>query len=192
MKSLMETWKDIPEYEGLYQASSYGRIRSFTITQQLKNGRIRIKDGRVKKLRLDSKGCYLVVELFKDKRARTFLVHRLITTTFFGRKDGMEVNHKNGEKTDNNIDNLEWCTHKENELHKRHILNRVSRSAMGKTGNQHIRSKPIRQINSETGGITIWESINLAALALNCDPSSIVKCCKGKLKLHKGHKWEYI
>lgn len=102
-----EIWKDIPEYEGHYQISNLGLIKS------LKN-----KKEKILKLSYD-KDKYLVTSLYKNNKVKNNKIHRLVMLTFKSDDyfDGAEVNHINGVKTDNNLDNLEWCTHNENMKH---------------------------------------------------------------------------
>lgn len=116
MKTQSEIWKDIPNYEGLYQASNFGRIRS--LDKVIKNrGKNQygstfdiIKKGKILKQRLN-KGGYLKVYLIKEGKSKTFIAHRLIALTFIPNPNNYKiVNHKDENKTNNNIDNLEWCT----------------------------------------------------------------------------------
>lgn len=101
-----EIWKDIPGYEGLYRISADGRILS------LRNGQIRRN--------IASWNGYLNVQLSgRDHRKKRFYVHRLVAAAFFGLPPSTEhmVNHKNLDKKDNRVENLEWVTRKENDLH---------------------------------------------------------------------------
>lgn len=92
-----EIWKDIPSYEGIYQISSYGRVRNLVTSQFIKGYKV-------------SKG-YLRVDLFKDGIRKHHRVHRLVAEAFIPNPNRYrEINHKNGIKTDNTVDNLEWCT----------------------------------------------------------------------------------
>ena len=110
----MEKWKDIQEYSG-YQVSNKGRIRTFQkITKTTKHGDRRWKD-RILKPKQGRDYCQRV-ELWKDGKHKTFLVHRLEAEAFLGKpiSEDMTVNHKDGDRTNNNIENLEWMTRKEN------------------------------------------------------------------------------
>jgi len=105
-----EVWKDIEGYDGDYQISNKGNIKSFK----------RIKDGKLLKATVGNTG-YCTVKLSnKDKERKTFRVHRLVALHFLELVEGKDnVNHKNGDKTDNDVNNLEWCTYKENNIHAR-------------------------------------------------------------------------
>ena len=109
-----EIWKDIPEFEGLYQVSTYGRVKSF-----------HTKKGKILKQRINRRG-YCYVTLYNNDETKQKSVHSLVVLTFIGPyPKGMEINHINGIKLDNTVNNLEYCTHifnvehaKKNKLYK--------------------------------------------------------------------------
>jgi hypothetical protein len=108
---IMKTiWKDVPDYEGLYQVSNYGevmRLRSYDSRGHLRNSRI-IRQTK------DADG-YMVVGLHKDGKEKKYLVHRLVALTFLNNPyNYTEVNHIDEIKTNNIVSNLEWCSHKYN------------------------------------------------------------------------------
>ena len=101
-----EIWKDIEGYEGLYEVSNLGRVRS------LWNGKIKILKPWI------SGTGYLQITLYKDNRRENIFVHKLVCEGFIPKdSDRNTVNHKNGVKTDNNINNLEWASYSENTKH---------------------------------------------------------------------------
>ncbi len=111
---MQEIWKDIEGYEGLYQVSNLGRVSSSP-----RNGTILNK--RILKNILSNSG-YFLVDLSKNNIQKKVLVHRLVAKTFIPNpKNKLQVNHINGIKTDNRVDNLEWVTAKQNNLHARKI-----------------------------------------------------------------------
>ena len=115
-------WKDIEGYEGLYQVSDKGEVRSLDRVERSKGDSVRVRKGRVKKLNINQDGYYKVT-LWKDNRSKTFVVHRLVANAFIPNPNNLPVvNHKDGEKTNNNVSNLEWCTVQENALHATHII----------------------------------------------------------------------
>lgn len=119
----MEEWKDIKGYEGIYQVSSYGRIRSLDRIVERKTGNYHI-EGRILRQNDDTHG-YLKVNLTKHDKKKTFKVHRLVAQAFIENPNNYEcVNHKDENKQNNNIKNLEWCTKEYNNnygtIQKRH------------------------------------------------------------------------
>lgn len=113
----MEVWKAIPGYEGYYEASNTGVIRSVDrLVPHGIHGTCK-QTGRVLKYALDAKG-YPRVALSDGTKLRTYTIHRLIALTFMGlRPEGYQINHISGIKTDNSTTNLEYCTQSENALH---------------------------------------------------------------------------
>ena len=113
-----EIWKDIARYEGLYQASSKGRIRSLShYARNNPNGGQRLITGRILTPYKIPSG-YLIVKLSKGEKREKISVHRLVALAFIDNRYNLpEVNHIDGDKTNNNIENLEWVTHKENQNH---------------------------------------------------------------------------
>lgn len=176
-----EIWKDIPKFEGLYQASNLGRIRS------IKTGYILIPQKR---------GNYLKVSLYKNGIKKQLSIHRLVAETFLDKKDfksmpdedrnlidlkELYINHKNENKYDNQFDNLEWCTAKYNSYYS-DCIKKCSRA----------KEKPINQYDLNGNFIKRWNSINEASYGLNICQSLISKCVLGKRnKTHK-FKFEYV
>ena len=111
-----EVWKDIPEYEGLYQVSNLGNVKSLN-RGVLQNGSIRLLKGVILKKNKHRKG-YQYIYLCKNGKTKFWLVHRLVAFVFIENTNKKPcVNHIDGNKINNKIENLEWCTHKENTQH---------------------------------------------------------------------------
>lgn len=105
---MVEIWKDVKDYEGLYQVSNLGRVKSLDHYDSL--GRLRI--GKILKPQFDGKGHYLHVGLYKDGCYKPKDIHRLVAETFISNPDDLpQVNHKDEDKQNNVVTNLEWCTH---------------------------------------------------------------------------------
>lgn len=114
--------KDIKGYEGLYAITKDGRVWRYKRRLELPCGIIRTYSAKFIKMSLRDKKSYLAVHLRDDKTAKTFAVHRLVAQTFIPNpRDKPEVNHRDGNKTNNNVDNLEWATGEENSEHARDI-----------------------------------------------------------------------
>ena len=100
---MKEIWKDIKNYEGLYQISNFGRIKSF---YKHKNGKI---------LKTEIRNTYEVIQLIKNKKRKSFQIHRLVAEAFLKNKNNLPIiNHKDFNRLNNNVENLEWCTQKHN------------------------------------------------------------------------------
>lgn len=113
--NIEEIWKDIEKYEGYYQVSNRGRVRSLDRIVNVE--RPRIMRGRIKALKRNTDG-YHCVTLNKDGRGKTIGVHRLVAQAFLPNPcKYKEVNHINFNRIDNNVKNLEWCSHKDNIEH---------------------------------------------------------------------------
>lgn len=120
MKKNIEIWKDIPDYEGLYEASSFGRIRTHkNKTTYTKKHGIRHWKSRIMKGRGDFYTTGRRVGLWKNGKVKDWLVARLIAITFLGKptKEANTVNHINGNRLDNRIENLEWLSLADNIKH---------------------------------------------------------------------------
>lgn len=115
----MEIWKPIPNYEGLYEVSSYGRVRRVDapVHTAIRHSDTKVWKGRVLKQNLKRNG-YYTVDLSKENKVKTLSVHRLVASAFIPREEHQTVvNHKNCNKKDNRAENLEWCTDRENKDH---------------------------------------------------------------------------
>lgn len=115
----MEIWKDVPEFEGKYQVSNLGRVRS--LPRFVKRGLAKTDahpvKGKIRKLAKDKKG-YNRVGLCSDGVLTTHKVHRLVAKCFIENpRELPQVNHKNGIKDDNRVENLEWCNNSQNQIH---------------------------------------------------------------------------
>lgn len=109
----MEIWKDIVGYEGRYQISNMGRIRSVARVVTWKNGSVKTYKSRI--MKTNKRGEYIGVSLYKDYKSKDFMVHRLVAEAFIPNPNNLPfVNHIDEDKLNNVVDNLEWCTRQYN------------------------------------------------------------------------------
>lgn len=179
-----ELWKDIKDYEGFYQVSNLGRVRSL---KRIDNNNHPVKE-RILATGKKENG-YLIVTLWKNGKGKTFMVHRLVAKTFIPNPMKYNsVNHKDEIKSNNCIKNLEWCTHKYNinynDLHKR-ITKKIDYKSIGKK-----RRKKVYQFDLIGNLIKVWDSL-VETSAEHFNPNTISKCCRGELKTYKGYIWSY-
>ena len=161
----IEEFRDVPGYEGLYEVSNKGRVR---------------RNGKILKPTLLNNG-YLRVELHKQKTEKQVLVHRLVAMTFILNPNNLPcVNHKDEDKTNNAVDNLEWCTHEYNTNYG----TRNERASIN-------LSKPILQFDLQGSFIKEWSSGIEAEEFTKISRASICSCCKGNLKTAGGFVWKY-
>ncbi len=165
-------WKDIKGYEGLYQVSNTGEVKS--LSRLVKN--FGFQEQRNLKFLKHSMG-YSTVALSKDAKVKQFLVHRLVAIAFIENHNNKKfINHISGIKTDNRIENLEWVTSKENNAHSRLIIKTF-----------RTRSKIVLCLsNNET-----YSSAKEASEKLNLCHSQVAKVCKGKGNHAAGLKFKY-
>lgn len=190
---MKEIWRPIAGYEGLYEVSSLGRIKC--LPRHHKNsGNGYITKEKIKAIRRDSRGKYVIVDLIKrDGSKRTRLVHRIVAETFIPNPMKKNtVNHINGVQHDNRVENLEWCSLSENHVHAvKTGLRKTGKDhpSFGKCGKEHARSIPV-SMYSNGQIVSTYESLSLAAKD-GFDPSAISKCARGIIKHHKGYNWRY-
>ena len=183
-----EIWKPIVGYEGFYEVSNTGKIRSvdrFTRGPSGKDERTRLVKGRIRRVYLNKSG-YYQVGLQTDSRqsCKQHLVHRLVAQAFIPNPDNLpQINHKDENKQNNHVDNLEWCTSQYN-VNYGTGLKRRSKN----------KSKSVVQIDKNTLQIiNKFDSIRTAALAVGIGRSwaKISAVCLGKRKTAGGYRWAY-
>lgn len=171
-----EEWRPVTGYEGLYSVSNFGRVKSESIVVTDRLGRSHRIIGQIK-IPAENEWGYLWVTLTKDGMRKHHKVHRLVAQAFLQKDDGKEfVNHKDGNKTNNNVENLEWVTSKENQQH-------AFRTGLN---SQKYKKRCIR-----SDGV-VFDSLSKAANATGVSLSNVSRCCSGKRKTVNGYSFSYI
>lgn len=174
-----EIWKDIQGYEGLYQVSNLGRVKSLNYNRSGKE--------RILKYGTNTQG-YLNVCLCVNKQRKMFAVHRLVAETFIANINNLpQVNHIDENKHNNCVSNLEWCTSKYNNNYgtcaQRALLTRIIR-------NSKTAPKKIDQYSLDGKFIKTWNS-GTELVKCGFHNGNICSCCNGLLKTSKGYIWKY-
>lgn len=175
-----EIWKDIKGYEGIYQVSNLGRVKRLESLVVNSIGISRKIKEKILKPAKNHTG-YLRVSLSYMNKKSNFSVHRLVAQAFIPNPNGFKlVNHKDEDKTNNIVDNLEWCSAKYNSNY----------------GNRNIKvskklSKKVYQYDKTKGNlIKVWSSAREVQRNLGFANSNIIKCCKGKINSAYGYVWK--
>ena len=199
---MKEIWKDIKGYEGIYQVSNLGRVRSLDRIYSNNHP----LNGVILKPYISNSG-YLLVGLYKQQKRDRKLLHRLVAEAFIPNPENKpEIDHINTIKTDNTVflnedgsinyekTNLRWTTRKENinnPLTKTKMQINARKPSKGKYGKKHHRSKPIIQYDKEGNFIKEWECANDVERVLGISNKHIGSACLGKRKSCGGYIWKY-
>ena len=176
-----EVWRDIEGFEGLYQVSDQGRVKSLERKVKHWCGGERIQKERILKPGMD-KGGYLIVNLCAGGKRKTLKVHRLVCGAFLPRAEGKDaINHKDEDKTNNNVWNLEWVSHKEN-------CNFGTRNERIAKAN----SKPVAQCTEEGELVKTWSSLTEIGKQTGFGIGNISLAANGKHKQAYGFIWKYV
>lgn len=168
-----EIWKDVKGYEGIYQVSNMGRVKSLA-----RSGNNRTLKDRIMRQYVGKTG-YMQVRLSKENKTRLLKVHRIVAEAFIDNPwQKPQVNHIDGNKTNNLVDNLEWNTSSENIKHAYDCRLR--------------KVKPVIQVNLDGRVLKEWRCIADASKTLKINDAHIWKCCNGTRKSAGGYKWKYL
>ena len=175
----MEEWRDIKGFEGLYQISSYGRVKSLERT--VWNGKGYYKKSEKIRKGYDNGDGYLYVNLCKEGKRKQYRINRLVAMAFIPNPNNLpEVNHKDENTKNNCVENLEYCSRSYNINHG--------------TRNKRVAkklSKPVFSVNKESGLIMWWQSASEASRQLGISQGNICDCLKGRQKSTGGYYWHY-
>ena len=171
-----EMWLSINNYEGLYEVSNLGRVKSL---QKLSIDGKRLPEKILSTYNVGSEG-YAGVKLYKDGKKKSFRVHRLVAEAFLDNKDNLPmVNHKDENKVNNNISNLEWCDNSYNCTYGDNIHRRSSKL-----------NKTVEQCDMYGNVLLTYKSLKDCCKS-GYSETSVSKCCNGKLDKYKGFTWRY-
>lgn len=166
----MEVWKDIAGYEGLYQVSNKGNVRSLDRKVNFLHG-TKISRGKLLKPGANAEG-YLFVTLSKNNIVRPARINRLVASAFIPNPGNLpSVNHKDKNRKNNNVENLEWCTVEYN--------------------NRYSSAKKIVQYDMDGNMIAEWDAISDASRETKINLSNIAQCCMGNRKTAGHYIWKY-
>jgi hypothetical protein len=185
-----ETWIDVPQFEQSYQVSNLGRVRSKDRTIKKKNRwgfecDFAIKGKMLSQVKVDDK--YLVVTLLKNGHASQLKVHRIVAMAFITNPNGYkEVNHKDENKLNNEVSNLEWCDRKYNANYGTAV-----ERMRAKTRNRKDTSKPVYQYTLDGELVNVFPSCNEAQRCTGVDHASIARCCHKRTKSAGGFTWNF-
>lgn len=196
---MQEVWKDIEGYEGRYQVSNFGHVKSLRY-----RGR---NEARLLVPKCNNSG-RLWVELFVNGKKKCMLIHRLVAMAFIPNPNGcLQINHIDENPKNNVVWNLEWCTAKENisKYLKNHpdALSERCKSSINARWNKrnnhsgksiiipYKHKKPILQMTTDGEIVTRWDNISTVCRENGWNCTSLLECCRGKRKTAYGYIWRY-
>lgn len=176
----MEVWKDIKGYEGLYQVSNLGRVKSLKRQRDVNLLYSNTATVPEKILKYGTSQGYLAVTLAKNKVNKKIRVHKLVALNFIPNPENKPyINHKDGNKHNNNVENLEWITPKENTKHA--YANKL----------MHPHFNVINQYDTEGNFIKSWNGYSEINKVLGYSQQNICHCCKRRTRTAFGYVWRY-
>lgn len=177
-----EIWKPVKGYEGLYEVSNLGRVKSLErVVNSHPAGCKRTLPEKIRIGHINKKLGYVMIGLSVNNVSEQVYIHRLVAEAFIPNPNNLPmINHKDEDKTNNSLENLEWCTAKYNMSYS---------NVFGQAKNKN--SKPVRQYDYDGNLIKEYASSNEAARAIGIEGYCIAYCCQGRIGSVKGFLWKY-
>lgn len=174
-------WRPVNGYEGLYEVSNDGQVRSFDTYIECGYGAKRLHKGKIIPSRANNRG-YLTITLWRSGKQFRTTVHRLVAEAFIPNVDNKpQVNHIDGDISNNRADNLEWVTDDENKAH----------SSIAVGGTQRPK-KAVVVTKKTTGEVFHFNGLKVAERALHLDHGTAMKVLSGRQKSHRGYYISYV
>ncbi len=192
---ITEIWKDIKGFEGRYAVSSLGNVKGLPRSITYSNGGIRCTTKEFILGKIFKKTGYFVVTPSNGKERKQTHIHRLVAEAFIPNPNNLpQVNHINGIKTDNRVENLEWCTPGQNSVHAYRtglkLISDKQRAFIGRYSKE-VRSRKVIQMDMHGNVLNQYPSLIEASKNTGAHQSAIGQCCRGEVKHAKNFKFIY-
>ena len=188
-----EIWKDIEGYEGMYQVSNLGRVKAL----DRRDNKGKLQKEKLRKFGTKKDG-YKIISLSKNNKLKSYVLHRIVAKAFVPNPDNLpEIDHINGIRDDNRVENLRWCTRQQNNSYPETRRNNSLAQKRRFERDPLERLKTISRqcpvyLVSETGEILKrYEYVREAADDLHVHASNISACCRGKIQQILGYRFKY-
>lgn len=189
-----EEWRPCPKYEGFYEVSSFGRVRTIGRIHKHVNGNSFYRKGKIK-AQVPAKEGYPLVSLSKFNKGNVKTVHRLVAEAFLDNPENHpDVNHKKGIVTDNRVHQIEWCSTQYNCWHAYRVLGRKAAATAFLKGAESLKAIPIVQLTMDGLYIKTWPCAVEVKNELGFNHRHICSVCKGRYgrKSSHGYRWLYL
>lgn len=187
---IIEKFKPIKGYELIYEISNIGRVKALSKTVSTGFGRFQYYPEKIMKSNVAGNG-YMMVRLTNRSISKSFTLHRLVAIHFIENHDSLPIiNHKDGNKINNNVGNLEWCDYSYNLTHA-YSTGIKTGAWRGKFSTNHPKTKQIVQLDISGNTIKEWPSANEVASHYGFIANSLRGVCDHPYKTYKGFRWKY-